>query len=410
MFKSERAKSLFSAYFIIALDNFGFALVVILFAPLFLDVNSPMVSSSTTIGMRNFLLGLMFAGFPLTQFIGAPLFGDFADHFGRKRALYLTILGSGIGYLLSGISILFHSLTFLFISRLITGFFAGNLSICLSSVADLSPDEKTRAKNYGIVTVVFGASWPIAMLTGGYLSDPSLSTYFSPELPFWITAGLSLLGLWIVKALFTETHLGVQKIRIDLMKALYEIKESLTIRKIRFFLLITFFWTFGWMLSVQWYAAYSMERFSISQELATLGLIAQGFFWCLGGAMINPLLHRKYSSMQVCIIAFCNTVIFLALCSIPSQFFLFSLFYWISAATSSVCMSNALNLISINAPLEIQGKAMGMGQSMISLGSIFVPFLGGAIGELNLRLFYPIAACLILFGLILLFLNRKKTT
>lgn len=408
MFKSEKAKTLFASYFIIALDNFGFGLVFVLFAPLILDPSYGMVAASTSAGTKNFLLALLFIGFPLTQFIGAPLFGDLADNFGRKRSLYLTILGTIIGYVLSGVAIVYHSLAWLFVSRLITGFFSGNLSLCLASVADLSPDEKVRAKNYGIVTVVLGVSWPIAMLVAGYMSDPSISPWFSPQMPFWITALLSLLGLIVIKYFFTETHPGKQKIRINILKSLIEVKNAIKIKRVRPFLLVIFFWTFGWILSVQWYAAYSIERFNTSPGHIAWGLVIQGIFWVFGGAIINPLLHRKFNSLQVAIFAFCNTVIFLALCYIPSHFLYFSILYWIAALTSSVCMSNALNLISISSPLKIQGKAMGMGQSMISLGSIFVPILGGTLGNVELKIFYLISALLVLFGLVVLLFKSRK--
>lgn len=397
LFKTDRAKSLFSAYSIICLDNFGFGIVFILFAPLILDGKYGMVNPETTDGMRNIILGILFATFPLAQFFGAPFFGDFADFFGRKKALYLTVFGTTVGYLFSGFAIIEQSIIFLIISRLVTGFFAGNLGICLAVISDLSPNEKTRAKNFGIVTIIFGISWPFAILVGGYLSDPTLSKSFTPDIPFWITAALSILSLLILKILFIETH-AEKLVHFSFTKGVKDIVHAFKIQKMRPYLFVVLLWTLGWFLAVQWYADYSLERFSVSQELISWGLIFMGFLWCLGGAIVNPLLLRKYSILQVTLISFCFSTFFLFLSSF-FNFHLFSLFFSIAAITGSVVMSNALNLVSISSPKEIQGLSMGIGQSMMSLGAIIVPLIGGLLGKTDIQLLYPTSALFFCIGL-----------
>ncbi|MCK4934792.1 MAG: MFS transporter, partial [Simkaniaceae bacterium] len=180
--------SLLPVYFVFFLDNFGFGLVFAIFGPLILNPEFGMLSPGMTAGERNIFLGILFAAFPLTQLFGAPIVGDIADRFGRKKAFYITILGTTLGYILSGAAITFHSYSFLFFSRLVTGFFAGNLSICLASIADLSPDEESRAKNYGMISTLGGVSWILSMLIGGFLSDPKALTFANPSIPFFLTA------------------------------------------------------------------------------------------------------------------------------------------------------------------------------------------------------------------------------
>ena len=99
-----------------------------------------------------------------------------------------------IGYTLTAGSIMSHSLTFLFISRFLTGLFAGNLTLCLATVADLSRDELSRTKNFGQIAAIGGLSFIIAIAFGGILSDATISRHFSPSLPFWITATPSLIS------------------------------------------------------------------------------------------------------------------------------------------------------------------------------------------------------------------------
>lgn len=398
----EREKTLFSVLFVACIDNFGFALVVILFAPLLLDPQYGMLSASTTLGERNAFLGVLYLAFPFMQFFGAPLLGDIADRFGRKKAFYASILGASLGYLLSAIAISSKSYFFLLASRLLTGFFAGNLSICLASIADLSHDEKSRARNFSWVTVVWGFSWPFAMLVGGYLSDTSISPYFSPELPFYLTLLLSLASLVIIAKLFKETHPKEAKLRIDLFKGIRNVLQAFHIKPLRPYFLILLLWTIGWGLTVQWYGAYSIERFSVSQEVISWGLILQGAFWMMGGSIFNPLLLKKFSSKTAGLIGFVLAVIFIATCALATNFWSFSWVYFVSAIGAAFSLSNTMNLCSLAAPLSIQGKAMGLNQSMMALGWVIVPICGTLLGNLEIRLFYLIASAVLLISGLLL--------
>jgi MFS transporter, DHA1 family, tetracycline resistance protein len=401
-FKSNRSKSLFTAFFVICLDNFGFGLVFVLFAPLLLDPSYGFFSTSVSFATKNLYLGILLAAFPLMQFFGAPLFGDFSDVYGRKKALYLTIIGTLIGYFFSGFAITVKDYYLLLLSRIITGFFAGNLSISLAIISDLSKNEKTRAKNLGYVTIVFGLTWPLAILAGGYLSDPSLYFLFSPQLPFWLAVILSCILLYAVKKLYQEPIKVKQKVRIDFTKAIGNIIEAFQIKPMRIFLLILLLWTFSWMLAVQWYMPYAMEQFSISQELAASGLFIQGFFWLLGGSILKPYLLKRYNTLKIALLTFFCTSLFLAFSSFSYFFWPFSILYGFSAVFGAVSLSASLNLISLSASAHIQGKAMGMGQSMIALGSIFVPFMGGILGNTDIRLLYPISAIIMSLGFCLL--------
>ncbi len=404
--EKQRKKTLFSVLFVACIDNFGFGLVFILFAPLMLDPKYGMLSLEATQGLRNTMLGILFLSFPLMQFFGAPLLGDIADRFGRKKAFYATIVGATLGYLCSAFAISLHSYVFLLFSRLWTGFFSGNLSICLAAVADLSKDEKSRAKNFGWVTVVWGFSWPLAILVGGYLSDPSVSTYFNPALPFYITTLLSLATLLVIAKLFKETHPSASKVQIDVLKGVHNVIIATKIKTIRPFFLILLLWTIGWGLGVQWYGAYSIEKFKISQLIISWGLILQGIFWVFGGSFINPLLLRKLSVRTTAIVGLALATLFILACSLMDTFWSFSWVYFISAIGAAFALSNVMNLCSMSAPKAVQGKAMGLSQSMMSFGWFLVPAFGAAMGNYDISLFYPIAAMFIMIACLLLIFEK----
>lgn len=404
----EKKRSFISLLIVTTLDNFGMGIVMVMFAPLILSGKYGFLPADTSVAIRNIYLGILFAAFSVTQFFGAPILGDIADRTGRKKALLITILGVFFGFLLSGAACIFTNIYFLIISRLITGFFAGNMSICFAGIADLSPNEKVRSRNFGIVTVVWGISWNIAMLVGGYLSDPTKSKYFSPALPFWITAFVTFLSLFVVWKLYHETHPVHAKHPFNIIKGLHNVVLSLKIKEIRPFFLVVLFWGLGWGLSVQWYGTYSILEFGASQEAISWGLLIQGCFWMLGGSIINPLLIKKYRALTVGALGYFVVIIFLVLSALPSELYLFNIFFWIAAVFSSFAFSNSMSLTSIHAPEKIQGKVMGLTQSMLSLAFIFVPMMGGVVGGANAALFYPLSAGLCAICLIILISQRKK--
>lgn len=398
----EKKKTLFSVLFVACIDNFGFGIVFILFAPLMLNPKYGMLSADASEGLRNSLLSVLFFSFPLMQFFGAPLLGDIADRFGRKKAFYATIAGATVGYLFSAFAIALHSFIFLLFSRLWTGFFSGNLSICLASIADLSHDEKSRARNFGWITVVWGFSWPVAILIGGYLSDPSVSAHFGPALPFYITFLLSLANLAVIGKLFKETHPRAERLQINVLKGIHNVIAAAKVKAIRPFFVILLLWTIGWGLSVQWYGAYSIEKFKISQLVISWGLILQGIFWGIGGSFINPQLLKKLSVRTTAIIGLAWAFLFVLGCGLMNAFWPFSWVYFIAALGAAFSLSNVMNLCSACAPIAIQGKVMGLSQSMMSLGWCLVPAFAAGMSNLNMALFYPMAALFLLAACVVL--------
>jgi len=406
----QNRKSLFSILFVAAMDNFGFGVVFVMFAPLVFSPQYQLVHEATSMGMRHVYLALLFATFPLAQLFGAPILGDIADQIGRKKALYLSILGVIIGFLISGLSIIASSLSLLIFSRFFTGFFAGNLSICLSAIADLSPTEKIRSRNFGIVTVIWAVTWNIAMLVGGYLSDPTKSSFFSPALPFWITAGFTALSFFPLSKYYTESFVQEDRSKLNFSKGMRNIIDALKIPQLRLFFATLTFWTLGWGLAVQWYGTYGILKYEASQETISWGLFIQGITWALGGSLFNPLLLRRYKTLPIALIGLVGATLLLAVAGIASSYFTFCAFWWAAAAFASFALSNTMNLTSMHAPAEVQGKVMGLTQSMLSVGWTFTPLIGGFTGAKNIDLFYPASATLMGVALILMLIQSKRAS
>jgi len=200
-------KTFFSILFVLFLDNFGFAIIFNMFAPLILFPEFGLVGVGVALNTKNILLALLYVMFPLSQFFGAPIIGGIADHFGRKKAFFWSLLGLTLSFGLSAVSLLFYSLILLFISRLFTGFFAGNFSICLATASDISAEPKVRSRNFGIIGAISGISWIASMLIGGLFVIRTSET-FGPMYAFWLMALLSVVNIFIIWFFFTKISGG----------------------------------------------------------------------------------------------------------------------------------------------------------------------------------------------------------
>lgn len=369
-------RSLFSVFFIFFLDNFGYAVVFPILSPLLLEPSYHFLPEATALAKKQLLLGVLLTSFPIGQFIGAPMIGDLADSLGRKKLFYFTISGTILGLFLSAISIYLMSYTFLLLSRFFTGFFSGNLSICMASIADLSLTEKLRAKNYGIMTALAGISWSLAIFVGGEFSNFQLVKYFNPAIPFILTVIISIPSLFILHYFFHETTTITKKIKIDFFSEIKKIFLVFKDSEICLVFIGAFFWNLGWFFILQWTPAYLIERFKASVSNLTLFLIGMGLFWTLGSSVINRLLLKKFDSIKVVIFGLFFLIFLVFFMAFFNSFNIFIILNCFISLIGSFTWSNFSNTISLAGNSNEQGKLMGINQGIIALTEILAPLLG----------------------------------
>jgi DHA1 family tetracycline resistance protein-like MFS transporter len=383
----KRKRSLFPVLLTYFLDNFGLAIIFPIFTPLIIN-SSSIISVATPLYERTVFLGLLIAAFPLAQFFGAPLIGQFSDRFGRKRAFFITILGVAIGYTFTSVSIMTVSLTGLFISRFFTGFFAGNLTLCLAAIADMSPDDESRAKNFGQIGAIGGLSFIIAIAFGGLLSDPRISAYFNPSFPFWITALLSFVNLICMILLFHETHSSAKKTGHNPFKGIHNIVVGLQIKELRVIYVVNFLFMFAWVASMQFLPSFLILDYKLEIGGVTLCLMAVGVLWSLTNLFINRILARSFFPGRTLLIALLATSLLLLFLLFSHSLTLFLLFFLPAVCCASLCWTNGIATVSLKAPASIQGSILGINQSMGSVASMLSPILGGLLMGINKHALY----------------------
>jgi MFS family permease len=141
-------------------------------------------------------VGLLFALFSASSFVGSFLGGALTDRIGRRTMLIFGLLASSFSTLAMGFV---ESLNTFYLLALLSGIFtdvAGPAHQAM--VADLLPEHK-RAEGFGILRVGFNLAAAIGPAIGGFLAAQSYLLLFITD------AVISTLTAWIVFAFLKET-------------------------------------------------------------------------------------------------------------------------------------------------------------------------------------------------------------
>lgn len=400
-------RSLYPVLIVYFLDVFGLAVVYPVFSPLLLKPEFGFISNYTTLFERTLAFWFLIACFPIAQIFGSPLIGEFSDMYGRKKAFVATILGTGIGYLLTALAIEYQILSLLFISRLWTGFFAGNLTICLATVTDISTDEHSRAKNFGLIGGVGGFSFILAILAGGALYTAKSGTGLHPSLPFFLIALISLVNLILMLILFKESFIPNSFLsRPNPIKGLNNIISALRNKPLRMSYLIYFFFVLCWVTSMQDLPGYLIHVYGMGANAITWTFIANGLIWSLANLVVNPFLADRFQphkTLLICLILL--GVLLIAL--LPEKFPVFIAVFLLGVFCASLSWTNCIATVSLSAPKDIQGAILGVNQSLSAAASIAGPFIGGIVGSFDSHLTYVFTGLCGLVAALLLYKNQR---
>lgn len=191
----EKAKSLYAEYprtfwnlvLITFIDRVGGAMLFPFFA-LYL-------TKKFEIGMTQ--VGVLFAAFSVSSFIGSMLGGALTDRLGRKGIIIFGLIASSLSTLAMG---LVNAYEVFFMIALFVGILTDTAGPAHQAmVADILPESK-RAQGYGILRVAFNLSVVIGPAIGGLLAARSYMALFVTD------AGISLITAALVFRFIPETR------------------------------------------------------------------------------------------------------------------------------------------------------------------------------------------------------------
>ncbi|KNZ40882.1 MFS transporter [Acetobacterium bakii] len=384
-----RINSLWIIVGIVLMNGIGMTVVLPLL-PFLLD--GYLSVSQIVIGMS--ALASVFAA---CTFLAAPVLGALSDHYGRKKILIISLLGSVIGYILFGIG---GALWVLFLGRIIDGLTAGNISTLFAYIAD-STEPQERAKWFGYIGAAMGIGCMIGPALGGPLGAISI------KLPFFVTAGIMLLSLicayfFLPESLSPEkrsTHLSIKSFNL-----FGQFKDIFTIKETTVLIIIGGFFYVGLEIYQFNFSIFLKDIFAWGPALIGGLFTLIGACDIISRAVLLPRLLKKFSERAIGSAGLCGLALGLGLITLsahsPNPLL-------IIAGVMSITLGEGLFDPTYNGRLSqsvdesSQGKLQGVNQSLQSAYRVLVPLVAAAVYSFSPSLLYGVAACIIMGSLIL---------
>jgi multidrug resistance protein len=316
-------------------------------------------------------VGLLFASYSIMQLIFSPILGGLSDRFGRRPVLFISIIGTGIGFLILGLA---NTLALLFIGRILDGITGGNISTAQAYIADITTKEN-RAKGMGLIGAAFGLGFIFGPAIGGILSRWGI------HVPFFFAAGLCFANALLLYFTLPETVTPDHPARTSATRGrgISQLTKSLKQPRLAFVLVIYFMFVVAFSIMTTSFSLYVMFRFGYDAQhtgyiFAYVGLISV----IVQGGLIGRLVKRFGELPLVVFGALCFSLSLFAVPYVgPAAGGLAGLLIGggVFALGNSLATPALTSLASKSVSESEQGTVLGVTQSVASLARAVGPSL-----------------------------------
>jgi DHA1 family tetracycline resistance protein-like MFS transporter len=247
----------------------------------------------------------------------------------------------------------------------------------LEILSDLSPSPKKKVRYYSYGSAVAGLTFILGPFVGGKLSDPSISPLFDSSFPMFIGAILGLINVLFILFAFGETLENPSKKPFDFIKGVRNIQLALKTDSIKSLYLIYFFYLFSWNIIFLFVPAFVVENFHLSNSKIGDVCALLGVCWIFGTGVLHRLFYHTINPKWILLTSFIAFGLLVVFIPYPHSLKKFLMILGGCTIISGLIWPLCTSAISNAAPPNIQGKVLGLSQSMLSLTMMFSSILGG---------------------------------
>ena len=356
--------------------------LIVIFTTVFIDLVGfgivipvlPFYAESTSFNATPRTIGLLFASYSIMQLIFSPILGRLSDKYGRRPVLLLSIIGTGIGFLVLGFA---TTIFMLFAGRILDGITGGNISTAQAYIADITTKEN-RAKGMGLIGAAFGLGFIFGPAIGGILSRWGI------HVPFFFAAALCFANAALLYFTLPETVTADHPAKNHAgSRSFSQLFKSLRQPRLAFVLVIYFLFVVAFSIMTTSFSLYTMFRFGYDAQhtgylFAYVGLIAV----IIQGGLIGRLVKRFGELPLVIVGALCFAISLFAVPFVgPAAGGLAGLLIGggVFSMGNSLATPALTSLASKSVGAAEQGVVLGVTQSAASLARAVGPSLAAVL-------------------------------
>jgi DHA1 family tetracycline resistance protein-like MFS transporter len=342
----------------VLLDTVGFGLIVPVLPALLVELTGKSVNQAA---MEGGYLAFVYA---TMQFLWAPVLGNLSDRYGRRPVLLFAVGALGVDYILMGLA---PTIGWLFLGRAIAGVAGASFTPAYAYVADIS-SPADRAKNFGVVSAMFGVGFILGPAIGGLLGS------MGPRAPFFAAAGLSLLNFIYGVFALPESLPAERRRRFDWKRAnpLGTLVQMLKHPVVPGVLLALFLWMLSHQVMPATWSFYTKFRFGWSEAMIGVSLAAVGALMVFAQTVVLRMLVPRLGERRAVLMGIAIAMVGYAGYGLATQGWM--MFAWLGTwVFGAIVMPTTNALMSHRIEQSAQGELQGAVACLFSLSSILGP-------------------------------------
>jgi len=329
------------------------------------------------------MVGLLFASYSIMQLIFTPVLGRLSDRYGRRPVLFLSLLGTSVGFFILGFA---TKLWMLFAGRIIDGITGGNISTAQAYIADVTTKEN-RAKGMGLIGAAFGLGFVFGPAIGGVLSrwDINFGGYHIPgiSVPLIFAGALAFANATLLYFVLPETVTPDHPARESAATARWsQLFKALHQSRLAFVLLIYFLFVVAFSIMTSSFGLFTLYRFGFDAHdtgwiFAFVGVIGA----IIQGGLIGRLV-KMFGEIPLVIVGALLFTASLVLIPLTGPQTGLAALLGVGAAFAvgnGLATPSLTSLASKSAGAGEQGGVLGVTQAVASLARVTGPLISAAL-------------------------------
>jgi MFS transporter, DHA1 family, tetracycline resistance protein len=336
--------------------------------------------------------GLLVASFSIAQLVCSPITGRLSDRIGRKPVIIMSLVGTAIGSLLTGLGS--SLLWLLFLGRIIDGASGASVSVAQAAVTDVAPPEQ-RARLLGLLGAAFGAGFALGPAIGG------VAALVNHRLPFFIAAAIAGVNALAAVKRLPETRPPSRSGVNQETAALVDDVGTGEGRSLRRLVLVTFVSLVAFSAFEATFSLLCESRFNLS-ESSTYGLfflVGIGLVVVQGGAIHTVVV--KLGELRTVRFGLACNAIGLSVVAVDAGWAPLTLALALLIVGQGLVAPTLSSLVAARAASQRRGAALGIQQSAGGLARSVGPALGGYLFGQSIPAPYLAGAGLVTIAIVL---------